>query len=91
MIIVEKPYASEFLIDSIAQNDWAVLDNKTIEEANIEQGALRIIDSEDAKNYYLAQEYPLIYANSENAIDWVLENLPESNLSGYIKLFKDKQ
>lgn len=90
MIIVEKPYASEFLIDSIVQNDWVVLDNKTIEEANIEQGALRIINSEDAKNYYLAQEYPLIYANSENAIDWVLENLPDSNLSGYIKLFKDK-
>lgn len=90
MIIVEKPYASELLIDSIAQNDWPVLDNAAIEDANIEKGAFYIIPSENAKKYFINQEYPLIYANSENAIDWVLENLPKSNLSGYIKLFKDK-
>ena len=40
--------------------------------------------------YYIKQEFPLIYSNSENAIDWILEKLPDSNLSSYIKLFKDK-
>lgn len=90
MIILEKPYASEFLIDTIVQNDWPVLKNDAILEADIEEGAIDLIPSEVAKNYYLTQEYPLIYANSENAISWVLENLPASNLSDYIRLFKDK-
>ncbi len=90
MIILEKPYVSEFLIDTIVQNDWAVLENKAVDDAEIEDGAFDKIPSEVAKNYYLTQEYPLIYANSENAITWVLENLPGSNLSSYIQLFKDK-
>ena len=90
MIILEKPYVSEFLIDTIVQNDWAVLENQAVDNADIEDGAFDKIPSEVAKNYYLTQEYPLIYANSENAITWVLENLPDSNLSSYIKFFKDK-
>lgn len=90
MFIIEKPYASEFLIDSIVQNDWPVLSNDVIKEAEIEQGAFDLLPSEIAKNYYLAQEYPLIYSNSEAATNWVLENLPESNLSDYIRFCKDK-
>ena len=86
MIIIEKPYASEFLIDTIVQNDWGVLDNTAVEEADIEEGAFDLISSDIAKNYYLTQEYPLIYSNSENAITWVLKNLPDSNLSNYIKI-----
>ena len=90
MIIIEKPYASEFLIDTVVQNDWRVLENNAIKEAEIEEGAFEMIPSETAKNYYLTQEYPLIYSNSENAISWVLQNLPESNLSNYIRFCKDK-
>lgn len=90
MIIIEKPYASEFLIDTVVQNDWWVLENDAIKEADIEEGAFEMVPSEVAKKYYLTQEYPLIYSNSENAITWVLQNLPESNLSQYIKFCKDK-
>lgn len=90
MFILEKPYVSEFLIDTIVQNDWAVLDNIAVKDAELEEGVLNLIPTEKAKNYYLAQEYPLIYGNSENATSWVLKNLPESNLSKYIRLFKDK-
>ena len=90
MFILEKPYVSEFLIDTIVQNDWAVLDNVSVKDAEFEEGALNLVSSEKSKNYYLAQEYPLIYGNSENATSWVLRNLPDSNLSNYIKLFKDK-
>ena len=90
MIIIEKPYASEFLIDSIVQNDWVVLENEALELASIEEGAFETIDTDTAKEYYNQVEYPIIYSNSENSINWVLENLPDSNLSRYIKLFKDK-
>lgn len=90
MIIIEKPYVSEFFVDSIVQNDWAVLENEALEIAGIEEGAFETITSDVAKDYYNQVEYPIIYSNSENSINWVLENLPESNLSRYIKLFKDK-
>ncbi len=90
MIIIEKPYASEFLIDTVVQNDWYVLENDAIKDADIEEGAFEMVPSDIAKNYYLTQEYPLIYSNSENAISWVLQNLPNSNLSEYIKFCKDK-
>ncbi|MCM1004646.1 MAG: ATP-grasp domain-containing protein [Candidatus Gastranaerophilales bacterium] len=90
MIIIEKPYVSEFLIDSIVQNDWVVLENEALDIAGIEDGAFETIDFETASEYYNQVEYPIIYSNSENSINWVLENLPESNLSRYIKLFKDK-
>ncbi len=90
MIIIEKPYVSEFLIETIVQNDWPVLDNKAVENAEIEEGAFSIISSNAAVKYYSTQEFPMIYANSENAITWVLKNLPDSNLASYIKLFKDK-
>lgn len=90
MFIMEKPYVSELLADTILQHDWAVLDNEAVEESGIEEGAFKLWSSEKATNNYLLQEFPLIYSNSENAISWVLENLPKSNLSEYIRLFKDK-
>ena len=90
MLILEKPYVSEFLIDTIVQNDWPVLDNDAIQETDIEEGAIDTIPCDIAKNYYIAQEFPLIYSNSELAQNWVLKNLPDSNLSNYIKLFKNK-
>lgn len=90
MIILEKPFVSELLIDTIVKNDITVLENSAVNESGIEEGALELITSQDAKQKYEAQEYPKIYANSENAISWVLENLPDSKLSDYIKLFKDK-
>ena len=90
MFILEKPYVSEFLIDSIVRNNWAVLDNIQVKEANVEEGAFILWNNTKAKNYYLQQEFPLIYSNSENAISWISDNLPKSNLSAYIRLFKDK-
>ena len=90
MFIIEKPYASELLFETILQNDWIVLDNQAVRDAEIEEGALDLIPPQIAKDYYLKQEFPMIYSNSENALSWVLDNIPDSNLSSYIKLFKDK-
>ena len=90
MFIMEKPYVSEFMVDTIVQNDWDILDNEVVRNSGIEKGALNIVSSKDAEDFYLKQEFPLIYSSSENAISWVLEHLPKSNLSSYIRLFKDK-
>ena len=90
MFIMEKPYVSEFFVDTLVQNDWPVLYNEAVDNADIEEGAFNLCSEETAVQYYLQQEFPLIYSNSEHATAWVLENLPQSNLSSYIKLFKDK-
>ena len=78
MIILEKPYISEFLIDTIVNNDWQVLENNVIKNCGMEEDALNLISSEDAKLKFEKEEYPLIYSNSENSINWIIENLPES-------------
>ena len=67
MFILEKPYVSEYLIDTIVKNDWTILDNTTIEEVDIEADDLHLITTEKAKKYYLSQEYPFIYGNSEKS------------------------
>ena len=90
MFILEKPYVSEYLVQTIVQNDWPVLDNSIVEEADIEEDAFILWTEKKAVNYYLTQEFPLIYSNSENSISWILEKFPQSNLSEYIKFFKDK-
>lgn len=90
MIIIDKPYVSELLIDTIVQNDWTVLDNGALDIANIEEDALRIINEEQAKAYYSSIDYPLVYSNSENAIRWFTANLPETRFSKTLNLFKDK-
>ena len=90
MYIIEKPFVSEYLIDTIINRDWPVLDNETIGACGLEEDVFNLWSSEEATEYYLNQEFPLIYSNSENAIEWVFENLPDSNLAGYIKAFKDK-
>ena len=80
MFIIEKPYASELIFDTILQNDWWVLDNQAVRDAEIEEGALRLITSNQAKDYYLKQEFPLIYSNSENAVDWVIMSYNIDNI-----------
>ena len=90
MFILEKPYVSEFMVETIVQNDWPVLDNDAVEDADIEEGAFALWSEKKAIDFFQKQEFPLIYSNSENAISWILENLPKSNISAYVKLFKDK-
>ena len=85
MIILEKPYISDFLIETIKKNNFKVL------KSDISQQYL------DEK-YLISDEIALenlkngdkIYSDSENSIDWVCSKLPNSNLSNMIEISKDK-
>ena len=90
MYIIERPFVSEYLIDTIINKDWVVLSNETIDTCGLEEDVLNLWSTEEATEYYLKQEFPLIYSNSELAVKWIIENLPQSNLTKYIKAFKDK-
>ena len=86
MIILENPYVSDFLIDTIKKNYYKVLDNEVSRKYFDEN---ELISTEEAKNLVLSGNES-VYSNSENSTDWVLENVPESKLANMIKLSKNK-
>ncbi len=86
MIILEKPYVSDFLIDTINKNNICVLDN---EIARVYPVFKNLISTKEAVDKY-KNENELIYTNSENAISWIDENLHDSKLNEFIKISKDK-
>jgi len=89
MIILDKPYVSELLKDTISQIGIPVLrsDYSNTIQFNSE---LSFLSSEKAKIEYNVPNHPKIYSNSENAINWITQNLKNTNLPEKINLFKDK-
>ncbi len=85
MIILEKPYVSDFLIKTIQNNNFDVLDNE-ISRNYFEKD--KLTSFEDAIKKYNQGE--LFYSNSENSIDWIAQNLSDSEISAMIKLSKNK-
>jgi len=84
MIILNKPYISDYLIETIKKNNFKVLDNeiskKYFDENNLVDDiqAINLMDKE------------LFYSNSENSIEWIEKNCPNSKLNNMIKICKDK-
>lgn len=84
MIILEKPYVSDFLVDTIKKNNFSVLDNEVAREYFAKN---ELISADRAKEI---EQNELVYSNSENSIDWILNNLKGSKLVDMIALSKNK-
>ncbi len=82
MFLLDKPYVSPFLKDTIKNNALPVLENPLIDE-------LTTMTSKQAIAYIKENQTP-IYSNSENAIDWIAQHLDFTDLPEKINLFKDK-
>ncbi|MBR5303768.1 MAG: ATP-grasp domain-containing protein [Candidatus Gastranaerophilales bacterium] len=81
MFILNDPYISDFLIETIKQNNYKVLDYglaKNYFSSN------NLISNDNAK------AISKLYLNSENSIDWIIQNKPDSLLTNLIKISKDK-
>ncbi|MBR1617017.1 ATP-grasp domain-containing protein [bacterium] len=85
MIILEKPYVSDFLIETIKKNNYSVLENEISKELLPNSF---LISKEQAIEAYKNGEN--FYTNSENSISWIGENLPSSQLNQYIEISKNK-
>lgn len=85
MIILEKPYVSDFLIKTIKENNFSVLDNEISRKYFSEN---ELVKTKEAIEKYNQGE--LFYTNSENSILWIDENLSDSKLNEMIKISKDK-
>lgn len=89
MILLDKPYVSDFLIETIRKNRFPVVKTRTSAQFMGCNGSV-FIDEDAAIRQIKESGNTLIYTNSENAIGWIVENLPFSGLPDKISMFKDK-
>lgn len=72
---------SDFLVETIKKNNYSVLDNTY---------AKQYFKNEDLTQNKIAKLENKFYLNSENSIDWIMENMPNSAIANMIKICKDK-
>lgn len=89
MIIIDKPYVSNFLIETIRKNKLPVLENEYSRMYRNEI-APYLLAEEDFKSRYLESKNPKLYTASENSIGWILVNVEFSDLAEKVNLFKNK-
>lgn len=87
MIIIEKPYISDFLKETLKQYQLPVLKTETAREM-LGAGTYHFVEPGDV--IARAGNGLHIYTPSENAIHWISENLQQSSLPEKINFFKDK-
>lgn len=75
MFILENPYVSKLMLETMQKNQFEVLDNSVAREFDYD---LNLVKSSCDK----------IYSNSENSIDWVLSN--NSEIAKLINICKNK-
>jgi len=87
MIILEKPYVSEHLLKYLATSKEAVLSNEFSRQI-AESYKLNLIDEKQAAER--CKDGERLYTTSENALDWIYNNLEENDITKSIKIMKDK-
>ena len=88
MIIINKPFVSKLLQDTIAQKQIPVLKNNFAKQ--LYKQNFNLINEHEAVERIKKGEITKIYSNSENSINWINNNLAFTNLPEKIKLFKNK-
>jgi len=89
MLIIDKPYVSDFLIETIKRNNIPVLETGYSKQYKRDIGPTLLSEEQFiAKLQNIG--YPQIYSNSENAIGWIAKHLSFNKLPQTISLFKDK-
>jgi len=89
MIILDKPYISDFLLKTLEINRIPVIHNAVVDELASDRN-LNLLSEEQAITEYNRTDNPLLYTNSENSISWIENNLSHTSLPGKIRLFKNK-
>ena len=73
MFILEKPYISSFLLDTLEKNSFPVLATDTARKLS-EERPLNWVSEKDAVDHYRSESDARLYTTSENAIGWIAEN-----------------
>lgn len=89
MFIIDKPYVSEFLKNTLLEKSLPIIETETSSELITNDKQVRISELE-AINEFKTNSQPLLLTNSENAISWIDDNLGFTDLPEKVSLFKDK-
>jgi hypothetical protein len=89
MFLIDDPFVSDFLIQTIKANDYKIVATPTARRL-IDDKAMHWITEADAiAALKQAPDQPL-YSNSENALDWITRHGNGSELAHQINQLKDK-
>lgn len=89
MIIIDKPYVSDFIIQTIKENSIQIISTPEARKI-VSDKSLNWINEEDAKKIFEKNPNSSLYTNSENSISWIENNLANTNLPEQINIFKNK-
>lgn len=86
MILLDKPYVSNFLKETIREHQFITLDTGGI----VSESELALSTADVIVEQFKENPDCRIYSNSENAINWVCRHLDFTALPSYINQFKNK-
>ncbi len=89
MIILDHPYVSQILEDTIFTNQYPVLKNRASKELKLRED-LPYLEDKGFIEKIKKEKHPLIYTNSENSIEWISQHLGFTHLPQIVLNFKDK-
>ena len=89
MFLIDGPYVSEFLKDTIYRSGIAVV-RTAAAESFLDDQRTRFLSEPEALRLLQADPGTLIYTNSENALDWLYQQCPTWERVQTIQLVKDK-
>ncbi|HKK09874.1 MAG TPA: ATP-grasp domain-containing protein, partial [Bacteroidales bacterium] len=89
MIIIDKPYISDFLKETLSEHQLPVLKTDIAAEM-LGEGSFNYVEPMSLVNSYENDSPTPIYTPSENALHWISKNLKTSLLQEKIHYFKNK-
>lgn len=89
MILLDKPYVSAFLIETIRENNLEVIATPEA-KSMVSDAVLNWISEKEARLNFEKNPSLKVYTNSENSIDWIESNFKNLALPKKIALFKNK-
>jgi hypothetical protein len=89
MILIDKPYVSEFLKKTILEHQLPVVETEIAREIGLKCGS-DLLSEKQAVELFDSDNHLKIYTSSENSIGWISKYLGFSDLAEKIDLFKDK-
>jgi len=101
MIILDKPYVSDLLVETASRLAIPVLNNLSVKEFNLTDklsnkaseelsDKLILLDDDEFIENFKINNSQLLYCNSENPINWITKHLSFTSLPSMIEIFKDK-
>ncbi|MGM0589053.1 MAG: ATP-grasp domain-containing protein [Bacteroidota bacterium] len=91
MIILDHPYVSQYLIQTIQRHQIPVIHTPSITSLQLTDFLHELlISEEEAVSRLSSQSWPKLYTNSENAIGWIAQHLSNTILPSVVSQFKNK-